>query len=501
MIGKKILQYYQDHFVRDINQYQNINPNVLANKRMDLYLYQEKLINKNQLKEIWNVFSNLQIDEITYFHFNKNTLKKTSLEWKKYYNMIPFDETLKNVKVLIDDPLDFSKISLIELVFRKKPLVYYKDKTEITYLINLLSLNIDISDNPLKVDKIIDSLINLAIDCNASDMHFEINNDYVALHYRIDGMIVNLMEISLDLYHLILTKIKILSNLDVTISLKPQDGHFTYFKNKNKLDIRTSTIPTIDGERLALRFLDESNNPYNLDNIGLSEIQLKTIKKWLNGSGIIFVTGPTGSGKTTTLYAILEYLKEMNVNIMTIEDPIEKRIDKITQIPLNMMDYHEILKSIVRQDPDVLMVGEVRDLETANMVIKMAQTGHKILATIHSTSSVGVISRLINLGVPKYLLEDSIRGIISQRLVRKICPHCKSFQGCSKCYQTGYLGRQIICELLDFNNDIKNLLYLENYQTKIAEYIKDQSLSFQAYQLLIEGKTTHEELVRLGLID
>ena len=419
------------------------------------------------------------------------------------YNVIPFSETSKNVKILISDPLNIEVISIVEKVFLKKVELFYKDYSEITYLINLLSMNIELKTkkkfNDLKIDKQIDSFIQLALKCNASDMHFETNDNSVNLLYRIDGILKNLITIDLDTYKQILTKIKILSNLDVTITQVPQDGHFIYNVDDIKLDIRTSTIPTISLERLALRFLNENQNSLLLNEIGLPLYEYNTLIKTLNGSGIILITGPTGSGKTTTLYAIIEYLKNSNRNIITIEDPIEKRIDDVTQIPLNMMSYSEILKSIVRQDPDVVMLGEIRDLETASLCVKLAQTGVLILATIHSSSAIGVITRLINLGISKYLIIDTLKLVFSQRLVRKKCPDCQV--GCSKCFYTGYKGRLLISEMLNINEEITSLIYQDNYQILLSEYQKDKNLKAIGLKYEKEGKVSEEELIRIGLID
>ena len=497
MIEKKMVNYYHTNLFNKTNQ--NLNPSILLNQRIDQYLIKKNIISDDELTELYNNTLNLHQDKINYFSINKNVIKKVTIDWMLKYNIIPFDETSKVVKILIDDPLDIERILLVESLFKKGVEVFYKNKEEIQYLIGMQSMNIDISKkkDDLKIDKLIDSIVMLAFEYKASDMHFDINDHNVKLNYRIDGTIVELMNIDLEVYHQLLTKIKILSNMDVTITLYPQDGHFLYNKKKIKVDIRTSTIPTIDGERLALRFLNENKELYSLDKLGMLDFQEDVLKKSLNGSGIILVTGPTGSGKTTTLYAILDYLKKQNKNIMTIEDPIEIRMDGITQIPLQMMDYPQILKSIVRQDPDILMLGEIRDSETASMVVKLAQTGHLIIATIHSSTSSGVIARLINFGIPKYLIEDTVKLVISQRLIRKKCS-CEG--GCSKCFFTGYSGRQLIAEQLYFDKEVKRLLYHENYQALIEEYCNNQFFGSISKIYLAENKVSKEELVRVGLM-
>jgi len=500
MINKDILEIYHNNF-----ENYNFNNNLInfkTKKRFDLYLLKENFISKEQLVYIWSTLFDLRTENITYFDFNKKTIDKVSIDWLLKYEVIPFNETSKVVKVLIDDPLNYEIINLVERLYNKKAELFYKEKEEIVYLINLLSMNIDIkhqNKKNLKIEKLIDSFIQLAISCKASDMHFEINDESVNLLYRIDGMLKNLMVIDLFTYKQLLTKIKILSNLDVTLTQLPQDGHFVYTKGSLKMDIRTSTIPTISLERLALRFLNENENILKLEQLGLDNYELTTLTKQLNESGIILVTGPTGSGKTTTLYAILDYLKKQNKNIMTIEDPIERKIENITQIPLNMMSYPQILKSVVRQDPDVIMLGEIRDSETASLVVKLAQTGVLILATIHSSTAVGVITRLINLAIPKYLIVDTLKLVFSQKLVRKKCDKCEN--GCSKCFYTGYSGRILLSEMLKIDDYIKESLMNDNYQLMINEYQKDKDLKSIAKKYYLEGKITYEELVRTGLVD
>ena len=268
-----------------------------------------------------------------------------------------------------------------------------------------------------KVLKLLDSLIKTANNYHASDIHFKVSRKSVDVFYRIDGVLRQLLSIDLNSYHQLITKIKLLAGLDITISMQPQDGHFAYQKNNYKSDIRVSTIPTIDGERFVLRIFNMEDSVTSLEELGFNEQQLKDILDSLHGGGIIFVTGPTGSGKTTTLYALIDLLKKEQYNIMAVEDPIERRINEITQIPLNMLDYPTILKSIMRQDPDIIMLGEIRDVETAKMAVRLAQTGHLILSTIHTTDSIGVIARFENMGIPKYLIVDAIKLVISQRLL------------------------------------------------------------------------------------
>ena len=474
----------------------------ITSRRLDLYLKEEKYWCEEQLVKFWLKYAGVQNTHLNFFDFNKKVVSALSWEMINYLQMIPFDENSRVVKILLSDPYQMDKICLIEQLFQKRSELYYSSKEDIMQLINLIA--IDMSDKNQhdydKVLKLLDSLIKTANNYHASDIHFKISKKCVDVYYRIDGVLRQLLSIDLNSYHQLITKIKLLANLDITISMQPQDGHFAYQKNNYKSDIRVSTIPTIDGERLVLRIFNMEDEITSLDDLGFNEEQLSDIKSSLNGGGIIFVTGPTGSGKTTTLYAFIEMLKTKNLNIMAVEDPIERRIEEITQIPLNMLDYPTILKSIMRQDPDILMLGEIRDTETAKMAVRLAQTGHLILSTIHTTDSIGVIARLENMGIPKYLIVDAIKLVISQRLLRKPCSACHGTSGgCSVCHHSGYQGRVMIAEVIKFDQQIRNDIMRPQYKQLIKEYKKGSFLNDQARKMLEENLITMEEVTRAGI--
>lgn len=500
MITKSIIEYL---LLKEI-RYDGVDLHNITSRRLDLYLYEEKIINKEQLVDLWCSKFNFKKEDITYFDINKSTISKISVALMNKLLIIPFEETNKFVKILIDDPFKVSEIAEIEQIYKKRTELYYMDSDDMKNLINLFFVSTDITKSANdydKVMKLLDSLIKTSSFYNASDLHFKISEKEVELFYRIDGVLKELTTIDLNSYHQLITKVKILSNLDITITLAPQDGHFLYQKGQLKVDVRVSTIPTIDGERLVLRFFNSASDILTIDNLGFTQQQLNTIKENLHGGGIVFVTGPTGSGKTTTLYSFLNYLKQDNRNIMTVEDPIEKRIEGVTQIPLNMLDYPTILKSLVRQDPDVIMLGEIRDAETAKMAVRLAQTGHLILSTIHTNDSIGVISRLENMGIPKYLIVDAIKLVISQRLLRKPCPECRAIEKeyCDKCHHTGYSGRIMVSEVLNFDSKIKEYIMLDNYKKLITDYKVGNFLMDTANLLLSENLITMEEIIRTGI--
>lgn len=501
MISNKIIKYM---LLKYPDRIYNLDLSKIIYRRLDKYLYDEKILNKNEHFEMLVDIFKVRNDYITYFDLNKETVNKLSLDWIEYYKMIPFDETVKKVKLLIDNPFDIFRISMVEQLFEKKVEVYFDELGEIQQLINLISIQDfnDIESDKKRIDKVLESIIISANNQQVSDIHFDIKDKRGCLYFRKDGSLIKFIEYDLSFYYKLLNKIKILSKIDITISNQPLDGSWTFEKGKNRIDIRVSTIPTIEGERIVLRLLNYKYKNIKLSELGFNEKQYNDIISALKGGGIIFLTGPTGSGKTTTLYAMLEFLKNNNKNIMTIEDPIERKIEGISQIPLNSLSYSQILKNIIRQDPDIIMIGEIRDSETAQMAIKLAQTGHLILTTIHSKDSLGVLLRLENLGIDKHLIVDTLKLIVSQRLLRVRCCDCLGkIESCKKCYGTGYSGRILLGEVLKFNNYHKELMSKNNYKELIFKELKND-LFINVYKPLLDNNVIeYDELIQAGLVE
>lgn len=327
-------------------------------------------------------------------------------------------------------------------------------------------------------NKIEDEIIWEAIDKKASDLHFEPYKDIVYVRVRIDGILSILYIITKEEYSAILSRIKIKSSLDITEHRRPQDGKITMDIDGNTYDLRVSIIPVVFGEKIVLRILYNNGLNYCIDNLKLLPKQRLELEKIINkNTGLVIVNGPTGSGKSTTLYTILNYVNKSEVNVVTLEDPVEVIINGVNQMMVNSKEgvsFANGLRSIMRQDPDVIMVGEVRDEETAVMAVRAALTGHKVYTTIHSTEPREVYLRLEEMGIKSYLIRESLVGIISQRLIKMLCDSCKEEEiityrgsrakiykrgiGCEKCNFTGYLGRALIISINEITKDVKKKL-------------------------------------------
>ena len=327
-------------------------------------------------------------------------------------------------------------------------------------------------------NKIEDEIIWEAIDKKASDLHFEPYKDIVYVRVRIDGILSILYIITKEEYSAILSRIKIKSSLDITEHRRPQDGKITMDIDGNTYDLRVSIIPVVFGEKIVLRILYNNGFNYCIDNLKLLPKQRLELEKIINkNTGLVIVNGPTGSGKSSTLYTILNYVNKSEVNVVTLEDPVEVIINGVNQMMVNSKEgvsFANGLRSIMRQDPDVIMVGEVRDEETAVMAVRAALTGHKVYTTIHSTEPREVYLRLEEMGIKSYLIRESLVGIISQRLIKMLCDSCKEEEiityrgsrakiykrgiGCEKCNFTGYLGRALIISINEITKDVKKKL-------------------------------------------
>lgn len=347
--------------------------------------------------------------------------------------------------------------------------------------------------------RLVDAILTDAVHRAASDIHFEPENSFLRIRYRIDGKMVQVRSIHKEHWSAISVRIKIMSGMNIAETRKPQDGRINSEIIGRKIDFRVSTQPTIHGENIVMRILDEKQSILSLDSLGFSSYHVNLLKRMVQRpEGVIILTGPTGSGKTTTLYTILNYINSIDKNIMTLEDPVEYRIPLIRQSNIRMdvgMDFASGVKSILRQDPDVILIGEVRDKDTAMSAIQAAMTGHQVYTSLHTNDALAAIPRLMNIGVPNYLMAGSLIGIFAQRLARKLCSDCKApepltdiekkimgpkysnintimkSKGCQKCNNTGYKGRTVIAEILVFDRDLDDMVSSSKTRKEMMDYI------------------------------
>lgn len=379
------------------------------------------------------------------------------------------------------------------------------------------------------VVKLVNSLFSQAISNRASDIHIEPFEKDIRVRLRIDGMLYDIMKMKKDILPAIVARIKVMGNLDIAERRLPQDGGTSYFYNSKNYNMRISTIPTVFGENIVIRIQDRSEHIKSKTELGFSKQDLEKYNKIISSStGIVLVSGPTGSGKTTTLYTILDELNTGERKIITVEDPVESTIYGVNQVQVNPkagLTFNSALRSILRQDPDIIMIGEIRDRETAQIAIRAAITGHLVLATIHTNDSPGAITRLADMGIEKFLINSSLVGVISQRLVRRICPHCKTSYvpssherglfglkdmddlklhkgtGCTYCNNTGYLDRTGIYEILTMNKEINNIVSSTTNTDKIRECAIENgmvSLQKSCREKVLNGETTVKEYLRMA---
>lgn len=382
------------------------------------------------------------------------------------------------------------------------------------------------------VIRLVNSIISQAVREGASDIHISPERDHVQVRFRVDGKLHEVPAPRKSMILLIVSRLKILANMDIALSKIPQDGRFTVRMDKKEINIRASTMPTIYGENMVLRLLDTSGGVYSLKRLGMSfgdrkKVESITAKPY----GMILSTGPTGSGKSTTLYSILKKINQTNINIITLEDPVEYRIAKIRQIQLNKkagMTFANGLRSIMRQDPDVIMVGEIRDSETATIAVQAAMTGHRVLSTVHTNDAAGAITRFIDMGIEPFLVSSVMLISIAQRLVRKVCPDCaKPYKppiealkywgldkakktnflrgtGCFNCLDKGYSGRTGIYEILVINEMIQDMILKRNSAQEIARAAMQagnlSTLKQDAAKKVLAGVTTLEEAASVVMV-
>ena len=438
--------------------------------------------------------------------------------------------------------------SVIDVAYEQRSTVIEEvaeelDSQNLDQLVDEVASSNDLLDvvNRPPVIRLVNDILFRALQLRASDIHVHPYETKIQIRYRVDGILYDALSLNKNVLPLVVSRIKVMAGMDIAERRLAQDGRCSVRLGQREVDLRVSTVPTSYGERSVLRLLDKSTGLFTLDELGLWQDDLERFDSLLYRShGVIFVTGPTGSGKSTTLYACLNRINSAEKNIITIEDPIEYQLEGISQIQVAMkkgMTFATALRHVLRQDPDVIMVGEVRDIETARMAIQSSLTGHLVFSTLHTNDSAGAVSRLLDLGVEPYLASSSLIAVMAQRLVRKICPDCReeyqpttnelrglgllngqaglsdptqgrtkfySGAGCEKCFQTGYRGRTGVYELMMINEEIEDLIYNRQSAGAVKKAALDaglQTLRMDGVRKVIAGITSIAEVLRVTQAD
>ena len=517
-------------------------------KKLGEVLIEEGYVTGKELLKILSKQLGIEFIDIYGVKIDFGALSKYPLKLLKDAHAIPFKEDDEYVYVATSDPLNYDALEALENYIAIKPLKLYIaldgdvkqifKRVEVIQKTKLIAEEVkrELKTEGLKKDgkesavmRLIQTIVEDAIDRRASDIHIEPDDNEMIVRIRVDGVLHEIFVFGLDIYIALSSRIKLLGGLDISEKRVPQDGRFSVKVKGRVYDFRLSTTPTLFGESLVMRILDREKVLLRLEELGFESKNLEKFDNLIHAPyGIVLVTGPTGSGKTTTLYAALNEIKSIDNKVMTIEDPIEYRLPLVQQVQVNekiKFDFATALKSFLRQDPDVILVGEIRDHETLNAATQAALTGHLVFSTLHTNDAPGAISRMVQMGLESYLIADAIVGIVAQRLVRTICPNCKAptklprtvlsrvrkyipekpkfyaGRGCPKCDFTGFSGRTMISEILVINEEISRLI-AENATRYEIYKAAVKSAGFQpmiidGIRKSLHGITTVEEVLRV----
>ena len=523
----------------------------MPNEKLGDVLLREGYITEQQLIEVLEFQLGVPHINIFQYPIEQETVQLVPQELAKRHQVMPIRTEDNQLFVAMADPMDYFAIEELRMAtgYQIVPAIATKDALQRTiakfydfqesldaaigdFLPKETVEEAGITDEDSPVVRLVNQIISNAVTVRASDIHFDPQEVELKIRYRVDGVLMTERTLPKHMQNVIVARLKIMANLNITESRIPQDGRIKLTVNFKPIDIRVSTLPSIYGEKIVMRILDLSNALDQLDKIGFTEDNEAAFKKMITKpNGIVLITGPTGSGKSSTLYAALNQLNEESVNIITIEDPVEYQLAGINQVQVNEavgMTFATGLRSILRQDPDIVMVGEIRDYETAQIAIRASLTGHLVLSTLHTNSAVAALTRLIDMGVEPFLISSSLTGVVAQRLVRRVCRDCvetiepterekeifkhanmqidmvQRGRGCGNCNNTGYRGRIAIHEVLPINDEIRRLIMTSASASKIRKYVKNEGILFlldDGLKKVQQGLTTTEEVLRVATID
>ena len=529
----------------------------ILGKKLGEILVDQKIITELDIIEAVEEQTGIQQVNLNNIDFDKHAIKAISQNLCEKYGLVPFEMDVHKIKVAMADPLNIFAIDDISIATALEVEVYIAPKSDIFKFIKiiytseevskaaealtkeslqtrLMTTNIedleDVKNAP--VVKMVDFLFRNSIEMRASDIHIEPFEHEIRIRYRIDGDLRLVNTLGIESLAPLVARIKILAGLNIAEKRVPQDGRIMMRIGEYDVDLRVSILPVISGEKIVIRILNRSSYQFGRERLGLSGENIEKLDRILsNPHGIILVTGPTGSGKSTTLYTILEDLNTDKVNIVTVEDPVEYTLNGVNQVNVNTkagLTFASGLRSILRQDPDIVMIGEIRDEETAKIATRAAITGHLVLSTLHTNDAPTTINRLVDMGVESYLVASSITGVIAQRLVKKICPHCKEAYeasvheknflcedplkpltlykgvGCGHCQQTGYIGRTGIYEIMEITKAHREAIAQNKDATVLREISLQHHMKLLADEckiLVMDGITTLEELADVAVFE
>ena len=514
-------------------------------------LLREGYITEQQLIEVLEFQLGIPHINILQYPVEQDVIQLIPRDLAKRYQVLPFRKEGNKLFVAMSDPMDYFAIEEMRMAtgFQIVPGIATKDalfrmitkhydlQESIEQVLDDFSPEEDIeeagiTDEDSPIVRMVNQIIANAVAQRASDIHFDPQETEVTVRYRVDGMLKTERSLPKYMQNTLIARIKIMGNLNITENRLPQDGRIKMHVNYKPIDIRISSLPSIYGEKIVMRILDISSSLGQLDKIGFSSNNLEKFTAMIEKpNGIVLVTGPTGSGKSSTLYAALSHLNREEVNIITIEDPVEYQLQGINQVQVKEeigMTFTSGLRSILRQDPDIVMIGEIRDQETAEIAIRASLTGHLVLSTLHTNSATAALTRLIDMGIEPFLISSSLTGVVAQRLVRRVCRDCTKSEaptsremeimqeaninikvvhrgtGCSSCGMTGYRGRLAIQEVLPIDDHMKELIMNASSFMDIQHYVQESGMRFlleDGLEKVAQGLTTTEEVLRVASLN
>ena len=535
-------------------------------QQLDQVLTQKNLLPEKKCLELFGDFLGLDyVDSLDGVGVPPDFIQQVPVQFARTHALIAIQDTGDLVRVATHRPLDVQPMDDLATLLNREVEAVLAPRSEIASLINrayrhkadgvdealqdvketdIVSIaeNIQESEdlldaNKAPVIKLVNMLLFQALKLRASDIHLQPYADRLQVRMRIDGVLYDMESVPRRAQEAIISRVKVMGKMDIAERRLPQDGRASIRIGDGDVDVRISTVPVAGGERVVFRILDKTTKIYTLDQIGLEEDALRTIKRYINYShGVVFVTGPTGSGKTTTLYACLDEINAPELNILTIEDPVEYNLDGISQVQVNTkkgLTFASGLRSFLRQDPDVMMVGEVRDNETADIAIRAALTGHLVFSTVHTNDSASTVTRLIDIGVEPYLVSSSLLCVIAQRLIRTLCPNCREpiepneqqrffledlkltpdqfpggklmlGKGCDECFRSGFAGRTALYEVMPVDTTIQEQIINKSTASQIKRGALERglrTLRMDGVDKLLAGMTTPEEVLRVTQLD